>query len=121
MDQVLSFIEEIPGSSQRALALLVHDDLLDWLFPCETAIKWDIPFFIHYGNLCYLNPVSNREALTLGFMRGAALSDPAGLLVAQDRKTIRHLPLCSPEDWYQPGVRELVMEAAALNEQYREA
>jgi len=120
MDQVLLFIEAIPDSQQRELALLVHDDLLDWLFPCETAIKWGIPFFIHFGNLCYLNPVPNRE-LILGFIRGAALSDPAGLLIAQDRKTIRHLSLSSPEDWYNPGVREIVLDAAALNEQYQKA
>lgn len=120
MDQVLSFLEEIPDANQRELAMLVHDDLLDWLFPCETAIKWQIPFFMHYGNLCYLNPVPKRE-LTLGFMRGAALSDPGGLLVARDRKMIRHLPLYSPADWYQPGVRELVLESAALNEQYLKA
>lgn len=120
MDQVLSFLEEIPDTNQRELAMLVHDDLLDWLFPCETAIKWQIPFFMHYGNLCYLNPVPKRK-LTLAFMRGASLSDPAGLLVARDRKTIRHLVLFGPEDWYTPGVRELIMEAAALNEQYNKA
>jgi len=120
MDKVLSFIEEIPDARHREIALLVHDDLLDWLFPCETAIKWGIPFFLHYGNLCYLNPVPNRE-LTLGFMRGAELDDPGALLVAKDRKTIRHLVLTSPDDWRKNAVQELVLEAAALNEQYLKA
>lgn len=113
---VLTYLEELPPA-QRELGFTVHDYLQQLVFPLDAAIKWNIPFYTHYGNLCFLNPVKEKSVV-IGFMRGSELTDEAGLLTAHDRKLIRHLPLSCADDLFRPGVAELLLEAAALNEQY---
>ncbi|HET9494130.1 MAG TPA: DUF1801 domain-containing protein [Chloroflexia bacterium] len=49
----------------------------------------------------------------LGFVRGAVLPDPHGLLEGTG-KGMRHVKLRSPEDVNRPGMRELVEAAVDL-------
>lgn len=79
----------------------------------ETVNPWGVPTFDYHGPMCYLSVASRH--VDLGFLRGTSLSDPENLLEGTG-KNLRHAKLRSVEDLQEPGLRELVAAAAALNE-----
>lgn len=78
----------------------------------EAINPWGIPVFELNGTLCFL--MVGRQHVSLGFARGTSLSDPAGLLEGTG-KNIRHVKLKKAEQANHPNLRNLLLEAAALN------
>jgi len=59
--------------------------------------------------------VVNPRRISLCFLQGAALDDPAGLLVGEG-KQVRRIVLDRPEDLDAPGVQDLIDRALAATE-----
>ncbi|HEU0368459.1 MAG TPA: DUF1801 domain-containing protein, partial [Candidatus Acidoferrum sp.] len=78
----------------------------------EYVNPWKIPTFDLNGPLCFY--MVAKEHVVFGFMRGAKLRDPEKLLEGTG-KYLRHVKLRSAAEVRQPGVRNLVKQAAALN------
>ena len=85
-------------------------------------ISWGIPFFYCKGHVCYLNsPKSGPERVELAFLRGFELSDEAGLLRDQGRKTVKSITFTAGQRFAGQSVddvriRQYVQEAVLLNE-----
>lgn len=75
-------------------------------------IKWDRPCYSNAkGMFCYLH--STKTHATLGFQKGAALSDPEGLLEGTG-KDMRHIKFKQGGEAEQTAVVALLKQAAAL-------
>jgi hypothetical protein len=79
----------------------------------EAVNAWGIPTFNFNGPLCYM--MLGKHHLTLGFTRGTSLADDAGLLEGTG-KNLRHVKLKEIEQLRDANLRQLLLEAAALNE-----
>lgn len=79
----------------------------------EECVKWDLPFYMLHGNLCYINV--RKHTVELGLYRGVHLSNSNGLLQG-DGKLIKHVVLMPDEDIPKDGIVEILHEAAALNQ-----
>jgi hypothetical protein len=77
------------------------------------VIKWEVPFFVYCGNLCYLN--THNDKVLIGFYRGAELYDPHHLLHGSG-KQVRHYIIRTPDACERPELLELIATAALLNE-----
>lgn len=62
--------------------------------------------------VCYILPTKGH--VTLGFYRGADLSDPHGLLVGEGKK-LRHVKISKVKDTRNRALKRLVREAFKLN------
>ena len=82
----------------------------------QETLKWRIPFFDYYGNLCYLNPKPNY--VILGFVHGNCLHDPFGMLSGSG-KTVRHYPIHALADAETEALLELIAAAALYNERHQ--
>ena len=78
----------------------------------ETVNPWGIPSFDFHGPLCFL--MVGKNHVTFGFTRGTSLTDVAGLLEGTG-KNLRHVKLKDAEQVRDPNLRQLILEAAALN------
>ncbi|WP_072053087.1 DUF1801 domain-containing protein [Hymenobacter terrenus] len=112
-ESVECFLDELPAPLQsvtrRLQALLVS------LAPAvREEFRWNIPFYSFHGALCYLNPQPKRGHVVLGFVRGTALSDPAGCLTCRG-KTVRHVLLRTEAAVFEPAVLTLLQAALAAN------
>lgn len=110
------FIEALPPE-QAAIAQGLREIIHDTLPEVEEAIKWQVPFFAHHGNLCYLNP--RGQKVILGLMEGASLPDPGGRLAASNRKQVRHLIFLSSDRDPWDDLPFFLQEAAILNQSKR--
>lgn len=77
------------------------------------AIKWGQPVWEHNGPFAWARPATKH--FSLGFWRGAQLSDPHKLLTG-DGTRMRHVKLTSVEDVERMPLGDLVAEAVRLNE-----
>lgn len=80
----------------------------------EAVNAWGIPTFEFNGPLCYM--MVGKNHVTLGFTRGTSLTDNAGLLEGTGKK-LRHVKLKEIEQLRDANLRQLLLEAAALNEE----
>jgi len=78
----------------------------------ETINPWGIPTFDFFGPVCFL--MIGKNHVTLGFTRGTSLTDPAGLLEGTG-KNLRHVKLTDGAKLRDPNLRNMLVEAAALN------
>jgi hypothetical protein len=78
----------------------------------ETVNPWKLPTFESNGPMCYFSIAS--EHITLGFLRGTALPDPAKLLEGTG-KSLRHVKLRTAADVKKPALKKLIQAAARLN------
>jgi hypothetical protein len=78
----------------------------------ESVNPWKIPTFGSNGPMCFL--MVGKNHVTLGFLRGTALLDPAGLLEGTG-KNLRHVKLRTMEDLRNPALKRLLLAAARLN------
>ena len=79
----------------------------------ESVNPWKIPTFESNGPLCFF--MVGKNHVTLGFLRGAALRDQAGLLEGTG-KSLRHVKLRLVEDLDRPALQSLIGEAVKLNQ-----
>ncbi len=78
----------------------------------ETVNPWKMPTFESNGPMCYFTVAKGH--ITLGFLRGTSLPDPAKLLEGTG-KSLRHVKLRSMDDLGKPALKKLVQAAARLN------
>ena len=78
----------------------------------ETINPWGIPTFDFHGPICFLMVGKNHA--TFGFTRGTSLTDAGGLLEGTG-KNMRHVKLKDMAQVRDPNLRQLILEAAALN------
>jgi hypothetical protein len=91
--------------------------LLAGVMPNITEVPWGRQKIAGYGlgpkkmseHFCYLAPQKNY--VNLGFMYGAGLPDPEGLLEGSG-KLLRHVKLRSLEDLKCPAIRKLIEDAS---------
>lgn len=92
-------------------------ELLADVMPGITEVSWPKQQIAGYGvgpkkmseHFCYIAPVTNH--VNLGFMYGADLDDPNGLLEGTG-KALRHIKIKSIEQVSDPRVRMLVEKAS---------
>ena len=80
----------------------------------EAMNSWGVPTFDYHGPMCLM--MVGKSHVTLGFARGASLKDSAGLLEGTG-KNLRHVKLKEVEQLRDANLRQLLVEAAALNEE----
>ena len=91
--------------------------LLAEIKPGITEVPWGNQKIAGYGvgpkkmseHFCYIAP--QKYYVNLGFMYGADLPDPDGLLEGSG-KLLRHVKIRSLEDLQRPALRKLIEEAS---------
>ncbi len=78
----------------------------------ERLNPWRMYSFMGRQDFCYL-AVASRH-VSLGFLKGTSLSDPAKLLEGTG-KNLRHVKFRHIEDLARVGLRELIVEAVELD------
>jgi hypothetical protein len=78
----------------------------------ENINPWGVPTFESNGPFCYL--MIGKNHITFGFPRGTSLLDSAKLLEGTG-KNLRHVKLREVSDVHDANLRQLVIEACALN------
>ena len=79
----------------------------------KEAVKWGNPVYEKNGPVCYL--AATKAYVSLGFFKGASLTDPGGRIDGTGKK-MRHLKVRSLANVEDEQYRAWVREAAALNE-----
>jgi hypothetical protein len=105
----------------RNMLTILKTWILDLGPHAEQHIKYGIPYFYFYGQLCYLTVIP--EAVSLCFAKGYALSDEDKILESKGRKQVKSVTfysIASLEE-HEESIRRLLNEAAILNEyQYKQ-
>ncbi|MBL0912022.1 MAG: DUF1801 domain-containing protein [Bacteroidia bacterium] len=91
------YILQQPDEDQRTMLLMAYDIVLSVSDKISVRLSYGVPFFNYTRGLCYLSTRRNGTVY-IGFMRGIAMDDPAGILEADKRKVIRAITFTSPED-----------------------
>jgi len=78
----------------------------------ESVNSWGIPTFSLVGSFAFF--LIAKAHLSLGFALGTSLKDPHHLLEGTG-KNLRHVKIRTPEDLSQPGLAELIIDAARLD------
>lgn len=78
----------------------------------ESVNSWGIPTFSLIGSFAFF--LIAKSHLSLGFALGTSLKDPHNLLEGTG-KNLRHVKIRTPEDLSQPGLAELIIDAARLD------
>ncbi len=110
---------EVVANAPPEIQALAHAarSLLADLRPGVTEVPWARQKIAGYGvgpkkmsqHYCYIAPF--KKHLNLGFMYGAHLPDPAGLLEGQGAD-LRHVKIRALADLEQPALRQLIVEAS---------
>lgn len=113
-----TFEEVIVDSSPeiREIAFALRT-LLAEVMPNITEVPWGHQKTVGYGvgakkmseHFCYLAP--HKDYVNLGFMYGADLPDPEGLLEGTGKR-LRHIKMRSLDDVSHPAIRQLVKAAS---------
>lgn len=80
----------------------------------EGVNAWGIPTFDFNGPICLM--MVGKDHVTFGFTRGTSLAGGAELLEGTG-KNLRHVKLKEVEQLRDANLRQLILEAAALNEE----
>ena len=113
-----AFADVIAQASPEIQALAqVARGLLADVMPGLTEVPWARQKIAGYGvgpkkmsqHFCYLAPFKNH--LNFGFMYGAHLPDPEGLLEGKGAD-LRHVKIRKAEDLEQPALRQLIERAS---------
>lgn len=109
-DYIDGFSGEVKDSLQSARELILGsasdiEEFMKWGVPTYGRSK-DSPVFYLYGG---------KDHVNLGFILGADLADPEGLLLGDSKKDSRHVRLDSPSDCQRAEVVKLVTESCAFS------
>lgn len=101
----------------QSLLIATHELIITLVPQVKPMMKWKIPFYVYFKNLCYLNPV--KDHIELGFPFGVFLSNTQGLLEAGNRKQVRVISIYTLEDLEQTAISEIILEAALYNKEQK--
>jgi len=108
------YIEDAPEKYRETLYVL-REIILNSSPFIEEKIAYTVPFFKHFGMLCYIT--HGKRGVEVGFWRGNELSDVQGALTRDERKIVRSLVYQKPEDIDEQILMEILQEAMMLNEE----
>ena len=100
----------------QSLVREARETLQEWLPDADESVDESARMLAYSygpgykGMVCTL--LLSKSGVKLGFVGGAALADPHGLL-AGTGKVHRHVRLRTVEDLKQPGLKQLVLGASA--------
>ena len=98
--------------SIRQIAQAVRNLILSTAPDLRESVKWSNPVYEKRGKVAY---VSATDAyVTLGFFKGAAISDPRGSIDGTG-KDMRHVKIRSLEDMDMDQLSAFVAEAVELD------
>lgn len=108
------YIEDAPEKYRETLYVL-REIILNSSPFIEEKIAYTVPFFKHFGMLCYI--AHGKRGVEVGFWRGNELSNIQGALTNDERKIVRSLVYQKPEDINEQILMEILQEAMMLNEE----
>ena len=114
MKKVDEYIEGLPDE-RRELAGLLRDLIIENVPGIEERLSFKIPFYHYFGMFMYLN--NTKEGIDVAFCRGKDLLDAFPQLELKLRATIATVTVTSKKDISALGIRELIINAAAWNEE----
>lgn len=106
-----NWFDTIP-ETQRPILNRLRSLIFDAVPGAVEELKWSRPCYSSdHGLFCYLH--STKKHATIGFQKGASLSDPKKQLEGNG-KDMRHIKLRSVNDIDEPYFRTLLSTASAL-------
>lgn len=96
-------------------AAIIRQLLLENVPGIEEKFSFKIPFYHYHGMFCYLN--KTKGGLDLGFCRGKDLIMAFPQLDLRGRDMVASVVLTQPKDIEQLQIPELIIAAAAWNEE----
>ena len=84
----------------------------------EQQLNFGIPFYYHFGWMCYLSPYKKNNGVYIAFIRGFELSDEQKLSEIKRRKQIKSISYQDVKDINEAILREIIQEALLLNEEH---
>ena len=121
MITVETHLENIENQTIRSWAWSLYHIIHEVVPNVQTKFQYKVPSFIYFGWMCYMNIYDTH--IELGFIQGAKLSNEQGILTADAAKgkgkpltQIRTIIIRSLSDLQQPALKEIIVEAALLNE-----
>jgi hypothetical protein len=108
------YIEDAPEKYRETLYVL-REIILNSSPFIEEKIAYTVPFFKHFGMLCYI--AHGKRGVEVGFWRGNELSNEQGALSNDERKIVRSLVYQKVEDIDEQILMEILQEAMMLNEE----
>ena len=116
---------EMPGNVDEFIAALdpAQRELVDGLRQLikraapkiHESIKWKMPCFEQDGLVCAI--MAAKKHVSLGFYKGARLSDPDGLLEGTGTK-LRHIKVRTPKHIHKAQFTGWIKQAVRLNAEY---
>jgi|GEM_PF-581343 len=91
------YILEQKNENQRTMLLMAYEIVRSVSEKITVRLSFGVPFFYYNKGLCYLSTKKDGRVY-IGFMRGKAMEDPAGILEAENRKVIRSISFLTPDD-----------------------
>lgn len=116
MHAVDVYIESLPEEKAR-IALQIRDLLLELVPGIEERFSFRIPFYHYFGMFAYIN--ETKEGIDLGFCRGKDLVLAFPQLELRGRAMVASVSLRNSRDIREKNLRELILQAAAWNEEAR--
>lgn len=116
MHAVDVYIESLPDEKARIAAQVRHM-LLELVPGIEERYSFRIPFYHYFGMFAYIN--ETKEGLDLGFCRGKDLVLAFPQLELRGRAMVASVSLRNHADIREKNLRELILQAAAWNEEAR--
>lgn len=114
MKKVDEYIESLPDE-RRELAALLRDLIIENVPGIEERLSFEIPFYHYFGMFMYLN--NTKEGIDVAFCRGKDLLEAFPQLELKSRAAIATVTVTSRKDITRLGIRELIINAAAWNEE----
>lgn len=112
--QVDAYIDQL-DTPLAETAAIIRQLLLESVPGIEEKFSFKIPFYHYHGMFCYLN--KTKDGLDLGFCRGKDLVMAFPQLDLRGRDMVASVVLTQPKDIQQLQVPELIIAAAAWNEE----
>ena len=100
----------------QLVARMLREIIVETCPELSESIKWGNAVFERTGRVCYLS--TTKSYVSLGFFKGAALSDPDGIFEGTGKK-MRQLKLRNISSNRQQQISDWVQEAVNLNQGVR--
>lgn len=113
MKSIDDYIDKSPTEYIPIIEIL-RKVILGTLPTIQEKISYGIPFYYHYGPLCYINP--RKKVVDLGFSKGYALSNKQGVLESKNRSHVQTISFDSSANINTEVIREIILEAIMINE-----
>jgi hypothetical protein len=106
-----AYIESLDGERAEIVCSL-REIVLDAVPDAQESIKWAHPTYEKKGPFCYIKAFPRY--VNLGFWRGAALEDPAGVVLSGGER-MGHVRIRSSQDISSRVLTRLLRQAVQLN------